>query len=118
MIIDVRLKCYRTTRNECNRSTTETKRRTETDRWEIAGTNVFNKNRTNSFGLNHFFRFMCELYKVKILSNRTLEMCIKHLLMSPKEETLECACNIIKETGKTLNHVRLIYVQCTLLVCD
>ncbi|XP_025421223.1 eukaryotic translation initiation factor 4 gamma 1-like [Sipha flava] len=49
-------------------------------------------------------RFMCELYKVKILSNQTLEMCIKHLLMSPKEETLECACNILKQIGKTLNH--------------
>jgi hypothetical protein len=106
------IKCYRTTRKKCNRSTTETKRFTERDRWEIAGTNVLNKNRTNGFDIKQcpsLYRFMCELYKVKILSNQTLEMCIKHLLMSPKEETLECACNILKQIGKTLNHVRLMY---------
>lgn len=49
---------------------------------------------------------MCELYNVQIVTNRTLETCLKHLLKSPNEETLECACNILKHAGKTLNHVR------------
>ncbi|XP_025414206.1 eukaryotic translation initiation factor 4 gamma 3-like [Sipha flava] len=48
-------------------------------------------------------RFMCELFKVKILSNGTLEACIDHLLKSPNEESLECACNILKHAGSTLN---------------
>lgn len=52
---------------------------------------------------------MCELYKVLILTNRTLETCMKHLLKSPNEETLECACNILKHAGKSLNSVRYEY---------
>ncbi|XP_025424263.1 eukaryotic translation initiation factor 4 gamma 3-like [Sipha flava] len=49
-------------------------------------------------------RYMCELYKVGILMSQTLETSIKYLLKTPNEETLECACNILKHTGKTISH--------------
>ncbi|XP_025407591.1 eukaryotic translation initiation factor 4 gamma 3-like [Sipha flava] len=48
-------------------------------------------------------RFMCELHKVHIISNGTLEECINYLLKCTNEETLECACNILKHAGKSLN---------------
>jgi hypothetical protein len=51
---------------------------------------------------------MCELYKVDILTSQILEMSMKYLLKSPNEEALECVCNILKLTGKTLSHVRLL----------
>ncbi|XP_025423167.1 uncharacterized protein LOC112692650 [Sipha flava] len=49
-------------------------------------------------------RYMCELYKVGILTNRTLKTSINYLLKSPNEENLECACNILKHVGKTISH--------------
>jgi hypothetical protein len=52
---------------------------------------------------------MCELYKIEILTSKTLEESMKYLLRTPNEETLECACNVLKHTGKTLSHVRLLF---------
>lgn len=54
---------------------------------------------------------MCELYKVGILTSQMLEMSMEYLLNSPSEETLECACNILKHTGKAFSHVRLLPVH-------
>lgn len=36
-------------------------------------------------------------------------MCVTHLLKFPKEEPLECLCNILKHIGKHLNPVSIDY---------
>jgi len=47
-------------------------------------------------------RFIGELYKLKMLTARIMHGCVKKLLTSTDEESLECLCRLLTTFGKDL----------------
>lgn len=47
-------------------------------------------------------RFIGELYKLKMLTARIMHGCVKKLLCSTDEESLECLCRLLTTVGKDL----------------
>jgi hypothetical protein len=51
----------------------------------------------------HFPQFIGELYKLKMLSGRIMHQCVKKLLGSKDEESLESLCRLFTTIGKDLD---------------
>lgn len=47
-------------------------------------------------------RFIGELYKLKMLTARIMHECVKKLIASTDEESLECLCRLLTTVGKDL----------------
>lgn len=47
-------------------------------------------------------RFIGELYKLKMLTARIMHECIKKLIKTTDEESLECMCRLLTTVGKDL----------------
>ncbi|RGB26845.1 armadillo-type protein [Rhizophagus diaphanus] len=53
--------------------------------------------------------FLCELFKLNMLTERIMHECIKKLLIfqgSPEEEEMECLCKLMNIIGERLDHVK------------
>lgn len=53
--------------------------------------------------MSFIFRFIGELFKLRILSVKIMHQCILRLLSQPEdEESLECLCRLLSTIGKEL----------------
>lgn len=50
-----------------------------------------------------FFRFIGELFKLKMLTENIMHECVLKLLKSHDEESLECLCRLLTTIGKELD---------------
>ena len=48
-------------------------------------------------------KFVGELFKKKMLTEKIMHSCIVHLLKKPEEEEMECLCKLFEGTGKMLD---------------
>lgn len=49
-------------------------------------------------------RFIGELFKLSMLTERIMHDCIMNLLKATDEESLECLCRLVSTVGKSLDH--------------
>ena len=53
-----------------------------------------------------FFRFIGELFKLKMLTEGIMHDCLLKLLRSNDEDSLECLCRLVTTVGKELDHAK------------
>ncbi len=56
-------------------------------------------------------RFIGELYKLKMLTVRIMHECVKRLIRSVDEESLECLCGLLTTVGKDLENETNLKIQ-------
>lgn len=61
-------------------------------------------------------KFIGELFAEKMLNEKIVQECIKRLLTSPDEDTIECLCKLMVTVGKLLDrppspNVTLVYTE-------
>ena len=52
-------------------------------------------------------KFMGELFKLKMLTEGIIDVCIVSLLQRQREESLECLCVLLSSTGKNLDNKKV-----------
>ena len=51
-----------------------------------------------------FFRFIGELFKLKMLTEKIMHDCLVRLLKSEDPEAYECLCRLLTTIGKDIDH--------------
>ena len=63
-------------------------------------------------------RFIGELYKISMLNGRIMHECIRKLLLTTDEESLECLCRLVTTVGKVkyfYEHFQFHSINCLFL---